>query len=312
MSQLQAHAADHHPMLGVEQSPRDGWLNLYPGAPYLSTVELNVYVDLTPTSDPVVNAVYIDIASNIGDIAICVDGGFGDICYQSNKPLENVEVKSPSLSGGVARVSLWLRHLPSATDIRESNFTVYAWSSCNHAAAELRRRLEICEDRVPTVAPSLDGSASFDDEPSEKCDRQTLIDHLAIADTHCSRARPARLLASTHRERSRVAVITTVFRGVPWGGDVKEHGGEKRTEGLWIEPLAKLDPNTSFHVYSATEILPESTEATTPFEATLPPGILDLENVELIPIHNPGRAQECPGIFSYLVPTLTSCLFVCF
>ena len=71
---------------------------------------------------------------------------------------------------------------------------------------------------------------------------------------------------------------------------------DKHDEGLWVRPMSEQDSSVKYVVLSATPI-PNGT-----FEDTLPdPALFTSPNIDVQPFANPGRAQECPGVMSYLV-----------
>jgi hypothetical protein len=71
---------------------------------------------------------------------------------------------------------------------------------------------------------------------------------------------------------------------------------DKPIEGQWIRPIAEIYPSVHFVVYSATLLEDDSL-----FESKIPDDLHLLPNVTVTPFSNPGRAQECPGILTFII-----------
>mmetsp|Transcript_47843 Transcript_47843/g.108570 ORF Transcript_47843/g.108570 Transcript_47843/m.108570 type:complete len:397 (+) Transcript_47843:1-1191(+) len=184
-------------------------------------------------------------------------------------------VRPPEETGGISRVSIWLQHVPPSTTVPArvlNNLTYYLWFSEIDAVEELRRRLLTCEQHQ---------------DPCEAVVRA----HLKIAESRLPHALEARMEArSPIRAHRRIQVVTTVYNCLRWNQKAKE------VEGNWVLPMSEQDSSVKYLVLSATPI-PNGT-----FEDTLPdPTLFTSPNIDVQPFANPGRAQECPGVMSYLV-----------
>ena len=305
----------------------DGWVNLVPGSRASPVVKVDLEVDLTftchsKTTDEVIWHVQYDYTN----YKICLDGGNLPVCTPLSEGAANggmLALAPPESGGGISRVSAWLRHErgdgSGRGNIIETNLTTFLWVSEREAAAELHRRLAGCDHK--TLLPTLNGSAAHDAWCGEVA---VLRRHLVIAESRLQKAAEASQGAAALDQRAHrsIEVVTTIFNGRRWGKKQLKAGAS--AEGYWVAPLASIDPNVSFVVMSATPVgtvlgaakvmdsdisdarlgekaCADAAALSPAFRVSVPEELLKKRNIHVVPHANPGRAQECPGLLSYLV-----------
>ena len=97
------------------------------------------------------------------------------------------------------------------------------------------------------------------------------------------------------RHSMSMEIVTTVIKPESRWDPNSKKSKERNREGLWIGRVADLK-----HVHLTVHVATELAKVRS-FEHAAPAEVpTDHPAVDLLPIANPKRAQECPGIFSYV------------
>lgn len=265
---------------------------LIPGIPYKQVISFRPHVSLDLLSDQTEeNNVKLQILHDIASYEICVEaskivcqriapiGGHTDPAALSD--FWTLRPRPPQESRGLSRISSWLQQVDADSGgiLRVvGNVTFYLWESEVEAVTELQRLLhDECAG-----ADSLCGPV--------------VREHLLIAESRLPRYLAAQAEPRGPRQVRSVGVVTTMFNSK------RVDKPNSPVEGLWLLPFATAEPSVRFIAYSATRLDDGRTfEASIPdddgriSEASIP------RNIEVIPFPNPGRAQECPGIFRFII-----------
>mmetsp|Transcript_47842 Transcript_47842/g.108567 ORF Transcript_47842/g.108567 Transcript_47842/m.108567 type:complete len:488 (+) Transcript_47842:194-1657(+) len=250
----------------------------FSGTIWQGQVVLDLDINLEEHPDPYINAIRGHVRDFFGEYQICVHTGYTNICRKIReiKNTPTLDVLHPILTGGVSRISIWLQHMPpgaASPDRVVNNVTSFQWLNEIEAADELGRRLIACKHNQDTTC------------------EQVVSEHLNIAKSRLPKYVEAREEPKSRaRARKNIEVVTTVYNVD------RRHPNKFSDEGLWVRPMSEQDSSVKYVVLSATPI-PNGT-----FEDTLPdPTLFTSPNIDVQPFANPGRAQECPGVMSYLV-----------
>ena len=268
--------------LTFSHSP-DEWMMVYPAQRWSRVIVPSIDIDINDAPSDV-----------LPGLEVCFQGE-GTQCVPvltlthswARGETQSVYMAKPEAGNGIARFSMWLRHRELLPSTVMSNRTVYAWNDNFAAAAELRRRIEWCSSPTTTTTTSC------------CCDFQTLRGHLAVAEArHEREVRDRRDAAAPSGGRSvqRLGVVSTIYNGV------RRHTAKNRSEeGLWARNLSLVDPeHTNITIFNATEV----TERHIPL-SLLAAGEGNI-NIEVLPLANPMRAQECPGVLSFIIDNYAS------
>lgn len=252
--------------------------SLVEGGPFVRSVELNVHVDIHYTSTNILrDSIIWSLQAN--GISLCCDGGAGVLCEQYDfngaHPVPIIHLSETDRSRGLGRVSCWMQTIHHGVPSIIGNHTVLLWSDEVTALEEMRRLRVQCNLLLePSCALVLDH-------------------HQRIAEARL----PSRLQAlgefRTPRIRRNIEVVTNIFNGLRWNNRSRV---QPEMEGSFVATLSmRTLSSIHFTVFSATLVNGGS------FESSLPPGIQERSNMDVLPFANPGRAQECPAVLTFIV-----------